>query len=119
MEKKVFYLLDKSPKVSKWGSESVVIPYKSPADNKVHRYFVDVNFTFTDSNGKAIKYLIEIKPFRQTLKPEKTPRKREKTFLKESYTWAINQAKWQAADAWARKNGYMFKIITEKDMMLG
>lgn len=119
LEKKVFYLLDTSNKISSWGSETIVVPYISPVDSKVHRYFTDVHFKFTDSNGKMIKYLVEIKPFRQTLKPVKTPRKHQKTFLRESYTWAVNQAKWEAADAWAKKNGYIFKIITEKDMHLG
>lgn len=118
LEKKLFYLLDCSKKISQWGSESIVIPYMSPADNKIHRYFVDVHFKFTDSNGNTIKYLVEIKPFKQTLKPVKTPRKRQKTFLTESYMWAVNQAKWEAANCWANKNGYVFKVITEKDMKL-
>jgi hypothetical protein len=119
LEKKVFGLLDNSNKISSWGSESIVVPYISPVDNRYHRYFVDVHFKFTDSNGYMIKYLVEIKPFKQTLKPVKTPRKRQKTFLTESYMWAVNQAKWEAADAWAKKNGYIFKVITEKDMNLG
>ena len=32
---------DLNPDVLKWGSEETVIPYVSPLDNKIHRYFVD------------------------------------------------------------------------------
>lgn len=118
LEKRVFYLLDTNKHISQWGSESIVIPYVSPVDNKVHRYFVDLYFKFTDSGGNTVNYLVEIKPFKQTLRPVKTNRKRQKTFLAESYKWAINQAKWEAASQWAKKKGYIFKIITEKDMNL-
>ena len=118
LEKKAFFMLDTNKKITQWGSESVVVPYISPIDSRMHRYFVDINFKFTDSTGKTIKYLVEIKPFKQTLRPVKTPRKRQKTFLTESCMWAVNQAKWEAADNWAKKNGYIFKIITEKDMKL-
>jgi hypothetical protein len=118
LEKKVFYLLDSNQNIKQWGSESIVVPYKSPVDNKFHRYFVDLYFNYQDSNGNTVKYLVEIKPFKFTLKPVKTNKKREKTFLTESYQWAINQSKWDAASEWASKNGYVFKIITEKDMKI-
>ena len=32
---------DTNSSVLEWGSETTVIPYKSPVDNKIHRYFVD------------------------------------------------------------------------------
>ena len=31
--------LDKHPDVLKWGSEEIIIPYRSPIDGRVHRYF--------------------------------------------------------------------------------
>jgi hypothetical protein len=33
--------LDRHKDVTKWNSEEVVIPYRSPLDNKIHRYFTD------------------------------------------------------------------------------
>lgn len=116
LEKKIFYLLDTNKNIIQWGSESIVVPYVSPVDNKIHRYFVDLYFKYKDSNNNIVNYLVEIKPFKQTLRPVKTPRKRQKTFLTESYQWAVNQAKWEAATQWANKKGYVFKVITEKDM---
>jgi hypothetical protein len=118
LEKRIFYLLDSNKNITQWGSESIVIPYVSPVDNKIHRYFVDLYFKYKDSNNNIVNYLVEIKPFKQTLRPVKTPRKRQKTFLTESYQWAVNQAKWDSATKWANKNGYVFKVITEKDMNL-
>ncbi len=118
LEKKVFYLLDLNNAILEWGSETIVIPYIHPVDSKIHRYFTDLNFKYKDKDGFIVKYVIEIKPFKHTIKPEKTPRKRQKTFLTESYNYAINMAKWDAATQWAKKHGYVFKIITEKDMGL-
>lgn len=118
LEKRVFYLLDTNSSITEWGSESIVVPYISPVDQRVHRYFVDLNFKYRDSKGNIVKYLIEIKPFKQTLKPVQTPRKRQRTFLTESYQYAVNLAKWDSATQWANKHGYVFKIITEKDMHL-
>ena len=118
LEKRVFYLMDSNPDILEWGSESIVVPYVSPVDSRVHRYFIDLDFKYKDSNGFIVKYLVEIKPYRQTLKPEKTVKKRMKTYLTESYKYVVNLSKWEAATQWAKKNGYVFKIITEKDMSL-
>ena len=38
-ERKLMVYCDKNEKVLEWGSEEVIIPYLSPWDNKVHRYF--------------------------------------------------------------------------------
>ena len=102
-----------------WSSESIVIPYISPVDGRVHRYFVDLAFKFKSSNGIVVKYLVEIKPYKFTKRPEKTLRKRQRTYLAESYQYAVNMSKWEAAKQWAEKHGYKFIIITEKDMGLG
>ena len=101
-----------------WGSESVVIPYMSPLDNKVHRYFVDNIIILRDAKNPNIKhkYLIEIKPLRQTQPPKTTARKSKKNLLYEQVTYAKNIAKWNAAEKWCEKNKYEFKIITEKDL---
>ena len=118
LEKRVFFLLDMNDSVIEWGSETIVVPYVSPVDSRVHRYFTDLNFKYRGTNGYVVKYLVEIKPYKQTLKPVQTPRKRQRTFLAESYQYAVNMAKWDAATQWANKHGYVFKLITEKDMNL-
>ena len=40
-ECKLMIRLDEDPNVISWGSEEIIIPYRSPIDNKIHRYFVD------------------------------------------------------------------------------
>ena len=115
-ELKFFRWADKNNNVLFWGSENIVIPYKSPLDNKIHRYFVDNFIVFNDSRNNKKKYLIEIKPSSSVEKPIITERKRKSTIMYEQRTWAVNQAKWAAAEEWADKKGYEFLILTEKEL---
>lgn len=116
LELKVFRWFDHNPKVISWGSETVIIPYKSPADGKLHRYFVDANITLADGDTHY-KYLIEIKPYAQVMPPKKSNRKKPSTILYESITYDINQAKWQAAREWCKRHNYKFLIFTEKHIL--
>ena len=52
---------DITPSVTEWGSEEIIIPYISPVDGRRHRYFPD----FYVKIGNK-KYLVEVKPLRQT-----------------------------------------------------
>ena len=118
LELTVFRWLDNNSKVISWGSESVVIPYYCPLDGqynkKLHRYFVDLVVHMLDSNNVSHKLLIEIKPHKYTQKPTITPKKSQSTILYEQTQYVINQAKWEAAHNWCKKNGYKFLIFTEK-----
>lgn len=104
---------DKNPNIIKWNSEETVIPYRCPTDDKIHRYFVD--FKITTSACKT--YLVEVKPLKQTQPPE-YPGRRTQRYLVESLTFMKNQAKWQAADSYAKDRGWEFKIITEYELGL-
>lgn len=101
--------LDLNPDVSLWESEEFYIPYISPVDNRQHRYFVDFKVKF--ANGSTL--LIEIKPAHQTKKP--VPRKGKKAALLESEvkTYAVNYAKWKAAEKYAAERGMKFAVFTE------
>ena len=106
---------DRSPSVVKWLSEETVIPYVCPTDNRVHRYFVDFKVTIRDKNGRIQTYLIEIKPEAQTRPPE--PQKKvTKRYLTEVMTWGKNEAKWKAADNYAKDRGWKFMVFTEKHL---
>ena len=72
---------DSNPSVLEWGSETVIIPYRSPMDNNIHRYFVDFYIKIQDKDKKILKYLIEIKPEKFT-KPPPIPQKRLKVSFK-------------------------------------
>lgn len=115
LELKYFQFLDNNPKCIKWNSEGVKIPYFWEGDNKWHTYYIDLAASFKKEN-KIETFLIEIKPYRQTIEPEATKRKRKKTLLTEQITFSQNQSKWKAASEFASKNGLKFIILTEKDI---
>lgn len=116
-ELKFFKWCDINPRVEKWSSESIIIPYICPLDNKVHRYFVDLFVQIKEGNN-IIKYLIEIKPEKQTKKPKTHGNKKNSTILYENMTYIRNKAKWEAAVKWCKKKGYKFQIVTERNLFI-
>jgi hypothetical protein len=114
LELKFFRFCDNNPNVLEWGSENVVVPYKSPVDNRMHRYFVD-NFIVIREGEQIKKYLVEIKPFKQTQLPT-TKYKKRRHLLYEQKMYITNQAKWEAAKEYGKKKGYVFIILTEKEL---
>ena len=83
-EYKFMVWCDRSSSVTEWGSEEIVIPYISPADGRRHRYFPD----FYVKIGRK-KYMVEVKPLRQTKQPKKQKRQ-TKAYITEVVTYAIN-----------------------------
>ena len=116
LELKVMRFFDNSRYVVEWGSESIIIPYIKPTDGKVHRYYTDFNVHMNDNRGKLHKYVIEVKPYKQTLPPKNHGNKKERTLIMEQISYAINMAKWESAKEWCDKHGYRFTILTEKDI---
>lgn len=114
-ELRVMKYLDENPAVVWWASEELFIPYKSPVDQKVHRYFPDFVARIRQAS-KETTVVMEVKPFKQTQKP--TQKRRTQKFLQEAATYAINQEKWRAADLFCKEHGWQFKIITEKELGL-
>ena len=94
-ERKFMVYCDNNDAVIEWGSEEIIIPYRSPIDKKVHRYFPDFYIKYVNSKGQAIREIIEVKPKSQTLPPKEQKRRTQK-FLREVATYAVNQAKWKA-----------------------
>ncbi|MCX8009244.1 MAG: head completion protein [Patescibacteria group bacterium] len=110
----LFQWLDGSSKVIEWGSETVVVPYLSPKTGNIQRYFVDIYAKIIDRDGKAQKYLIELKPYKETIPPKNikdSPKYRERLL-----NYYVNVAKWKAAADAAEKNGMKFIVITEKEI---
>jgi hypothetical protein len=71
-----------------------------------------------ESSGPK-KYLIEIKPFRQTLPPKPSKRKKQSTILEENFNWLKNnQGKWPAAKQYCKKMGWRWCILTEKGIYI-
>jgi len=107
--------LDINPKIKTWSSEEIIIPYRSPLDNRIHRYFPDLYVETIDGN----KYLIEIKPNNQQQAPVLTETKRHKPtkkYLRENIEWIKNNAKWEAAKAYCENRGWNFRIYGEDEL---
>lgn len=108
---------DNNPNVIKWVSEEIVIPYRCPTDNKIHRYFVDFKIQIKTKDDTIKTYLIEVKPAKQVVPPVFPGRKTQR-YLTESMMFIKNQAKWAAARIYAADRKWEFKIITEKELGL-
>ena len=106
---------DLNENIIEWGSEEFWIPYLSPVDNRVHRYFPDFIIKVKESTGQIKTYVIEVKPKRQT-QPPKPKSRVTKGFLYEAKTYAVNQAKWKAAVEFCKDRMLEFKIITEDEL---
>lgn len=111
LERKFMRYCDLSDNVTQWASEELPIIYRSPLDRKIHRYFPDFIVKMKTGN----RYMIEIKPSRQCVKP-KIPKRKTKAFMRESLEYIKNQAKWSAAKIYCEDNNLEFKLITEKDI---
>jgi len=96
-ELKFLKFCDLNQDVIEWSSEPFAIKYLG-LDNKIHRYYIDFMI-----NIKGKIYLIEIKPYQQAYNP-KNP------------VFKLNQVKWKYAREFCRKNGFEFKVLTEKEL---
>ena len=108
---------DHNPSVLKWSSEETVIPYRCETDDRIHRYFVDFKIQVRDKSGNGKTYLVEIKPYKQTI-PPKYPGKQTKRYLEESFAFIKNQSKWRAAEQYAKERGWEFIKLTEHELGL-
>ena len=108
-ELRVMKYLDNQPKVEWWASEEMFVRYRSPIDERIHRYYPDFVV-----KTKEKTFMLEVKPFHQTQKPKQ--KRKTKKFLQEAATYAINQQKWRAADMFCQEHGWLFKLVTEKDL---
>ena len=114
-ERKFMVYCDKNAKILEWGSEELALPYISPHDSRIHRYFPDFYIKVQENTGKVKRYLIEVKPLKQTVKPKK-PKRQTKGYIREAFEYARNQAKWKAAREYCADRMWEFKVITEKEL---
>ena len=114
-ERKFMVYCDKNTNILEWASEEIAIPYRSPIDNRVHRYFPDFYMKVKEVNGKIKRYVIEVKPAKQT-KPPTKPKRQTKGYIREAYEYAKNQAKWKMAREFCADRMWEFKVVTEKEL---
>ena len=114
-ERKFMVYCDKNDSILEWASEEISIPYRSPVDNRVHRYFPDFYMKVKERNGRIKRYVIEVKPAKQT-KPPVKPKRQTKGYIREAYEYAKNQAKWKMAREFCADRQWEFKVVTEKEL---
>ena len=114
-ELKFMKYCDSNQNILEWGSEEVFLPYRSPLDNKIHRYFPDFYIKVKENTGKIKKYIIEVKPKKQCIEPN-PQKKKTRSYIYEVREYAKNQAKWRAAKNYCLDRGLEFKILTEDEL---
>ncbi len=113
--------LDFNTKVIHWSSEGIGIKYRDPINPidkygkpKIRTYYPD--FTVKFDTGQT--WVVEIKPYKETIQPSNKGNKKYKTKLYETKTHIVNKAKWLAADRYCKLKDWKFIILTEKDLLL-
>ncbi len=101
---------DEHPAVTNWASEAIKIPYRNPLTGKHTIYVPDFFIAYADKNGLKRVEVIEVKPENQSIK-EKLGRSRHN-----QASWIVNQAKWEAARAWCKQQGIVFRVVNEHDI---
>ena len=109
-ERNIMSWCDFEKNIVRWSYEQIIIPYKSPIDRKMHKYYPDFYIERSTENGIE-KYILEVKPHYQVLDPTNKP----KTTLHEMKTYIVNEAKWEAALKYCKRKKLEFKIITEQN----
>ena len=104
----VFRMCDNHPAILGWGSETHRIPYRNPLTGKQSTYVPDLLIVYKDRKGKNHAEIVEIKPASQTLGEARTQAQKAAA--------VVNQAKWEAASAFAKSNGMGFRVITENQI---
>ena len=71
-------------------------------DGEIHKYVIDLFFVTVDHTGKEQRWLIEIKPYNQSVPPKATKRKNPTKLLNETMIYQRNHDKWIAAVAFCK-----------------
>lgn len=101
---------DSNDNVIYWASESMAIPYMNPLSGKKANYIPDFFVVYQNKHGKQIAEVVEIKPKKQSIIESKVASARDRAVV------AVNHAKWAAAMAYCKAQGFTFRVITEDDL---
>ena len=101
--------LDNNDNILQWASESISISYRNPITGKQSIYVPDFLITYRNRNNQMIAEVIEIKPKKQSVVESKMK-------ANERAVVAVNYAKWDSATKWCKKQGLIFRVITEDDL---
>jgi len=113
-ERRFCKYLDENKNILRWGSEELAIPYISPMDDKIHRYYPDFLMEVINKKGEVETLLVEVKPKKQIKEPTS---KNKRTKIKELIRYKINLAKWEYAKRYCNENDWKFLILTEDHLL--
>ena len=114
-ELKFMKYCDSNSNILEWGSEEVIVPYRSPIDNRYHRYFPDFYIKVKENTGTIKRMIIEIKPQKQCIEP-KVQKRKTKSYVYQVCEYAKNLAKWEAAKEFCEDRKWEFKVLTENEL---
>ena len=103
---------DTNKNVLYWASEALKIPYRHPLTGKPANYIPDFFVMYENKHRQKIAEVVEIKPKKQSLIESKVANAKDRAIV------AINHAKWAAAMAYCKSQGYSFRVITEEDLFI-
>ena len=116
-ERRFMLYCDRSDNILEWGSEEIIIPYRSPLDGRIHRYYPDFYIKVKQHDGTIKKMIIEVKPKSQTVPPTSTPKRKTKSWYNSIKEWGKNSAKWESAREYCADRNLEFKILTEDHLV--
>ena len=115
-ELEVLKFFDRNPKILKWGSEILQVPYMSTVKGRLARYYPDFLVTCTNKHGDHVTEIVEVKPLDQCKAPVKGKNQKQSTYDEACLTFITNQEKWTAAQKYAAERGWKFRILTENSI---
>lgn len=120
LELKLMNYMDNTESVLEWASEEFSIPYRSPLDGELHRYFPDIWCKIKKADGNVETLVIEVKMEKENaMNEENAPKRGNKLmryYMKEVARWGVNDAKFKAATLFCEDRGWKFRVMTEVDM---
>lgn len=109
-EMTMMMFLDNNPSILQWASEPLFIPYIHPLTGKKANYIPDFLVIYENKFGQKLAEVVEIKPKKQSLIESKSVSARDRAVV------AVNHAKWAACRIFCKRNGLVFRVITEDDI---
>jgi len=128
---------DFTPSILRWTSEPVQIPYydkvskleeckkmgldpNNPKNWIQKKYNTDFWLEIRKDEDVIEKWFVEVKPKQKLLKPTPPPKdaplREQKRFNKMAKEYLLNEAKFEAMNTWAKRNGAKFYIFTEEQL---
>ena len=102
--------LDSNSNIISWASEAIKIPYRHPFTNKQTIYVPDFFVLYQNRFGNQVAEIVEIKPKKQSIIESKVSSAKNQAIV------AVNRYKWKAAAEYCKRNGLIFRVITEDQL---